>query len=103
MAEIAAIPTTPAQARPAPLRPLLLILVLAFGLRLIALGSRTLWYDESFAVLFSEKGLQAMLYGTLTPVDGVAADVHPLLYYTTLDFWMSLFGESPEAVRIYGV
>src|SRR5260221_13279110 len=44
-----------------------LILLVALLLRLIALGSRTLWYDEAFAVLFSEKGLDAMLYGTLTP------------------------------------
>ncbi|MCC7447068.1 MAG: glycosyltransferase family 39 protein [Anaerolineae bacterium] len=83
--------------------PLLLILLLALGLRLIALGSRTLWYDEAFAVLFSEKGLNAMLYGTLTPVAGVAADVHPLLYYTTLDGWMRLFGQNLAVVRLYGV
>jgi uncharacterized membrane protein len=85
------------------LRNLLLILLLALALRLIALGSRTLWYDEAFAVLFSEKGLDAMLYGTLTPVNGSAADVHPLLYYTTLDGWMRVFGQSPTAVRLYSV
>jgi 4-amino-4-deoxy-L-arabinose transferase-like glycosyltransferase len=32
---------------------LVLILLLAFGLRLINLGGRTLWYDEAFAVLFA--------------------------------------------------
>ncbi|HEX3049529.1 MAG TPA: glycosyltransferase family 39 protein, partial [Aggregatilineaceae bacterium] len=36
-----------------------------------------------------------------TPVEGGAADVHPLLYYTTLDYWMELFGDSPAAVRLY--
>jgi uncharacterized membrane protein len=82
---------------------LILILFLALGLRLIALSSRTLWYDEAFAVLFSEKGLNAMLYGTLTPAGGAAADVHPLLYYTTLDVWMRVFGQSPVAVRMYSV
>ena len=86
-------------------QPLLwgLILLLAFALRLIALGERSLWYDEAFAVLFSEKGLSAMVEGTLTPVDGAAADVHPLLYYTTLDFWMKAVGQSPVAVRFYSV
>jgi 4-amino-4-deoxy-L-arabinose transferase-like glycosyltransferase len=69
----------------------------------VALGSRTLWYDEAFAVLFSEKGLNSMLYGTLTPVAGVAADIHPLLYYTTLNGWMRLFGQSAAAVRLYSV
>lgn len=62
-----------------------------------------MWYDEAFAVLFSAKGLQAMLYGTLTPVNGAAADVHPLLYYTTLNFWMSLFGQDAAVVRFYSV
>ncbi|GIL12015.1 MAG: hypothetical protein BroJett038_07350 [Chloroflexota bacterium] len=52
-------------------------------------------------MLFSEKGLDAMLYGTLTPVAGGAADIHPLLYYGTLNAWMSLFGQSPFAVRLW--
>jgi 4-amino-4-deoxy-L-arabinose transferase-like glycosyltransferase len=80
-----------------------LILLLALGLRLINLSGRALWYDEAFAVLFSEKGVDAMLDGTLTPVEGGAADVHPLLYYITLDYWIEFFGESPIAVRLYSV
>ena len=67
---------------------LLAMLLLAFLLRVLNLNGRALWYDEAFAVLFSEKGLNAMLYGTLTPAGGAAADVHPLLYYTSLDGWM---------------
>src|SRR5437868_14363765 len=84
-------------------RWLILVLLLAFGLRLLALSSRTLWYDEAFAVLFSEKGINAMLYGTLTPTGSAAADVHPLLYYTVLDGWMTLFGQSVAAVRLLSV
>ncbi len=79
------------------------ILLLALILRLVNLAGRTLWYDETFAVLFSEKGWDAMVDGTLTPVEGGAADVHPLLYYTTLDGWMKLAGQSPAAVRLYSV
>ncbi len=82
---------------------LLLLLLLAFGLRLVNLGGRTLWYDEAFAVLFAEKGPAAMLYGTLTPVPGGAADIHPLLYYVTLGGWMGMFGQSPEMVRLLSV
>ncbi len=85
------------------LRWLALILLVAFGLRLVNLGGRALWYDEAFAVLFAEKGLGAMLYGTLTPVEGGAADIHPLLYYTVLNGWMRLFGQSPEMVRLLSV
>ncbi len=76
---------------------------LAFALRVIALGTRSLWYDEAFAVLFSEKGFDAMLYGTLAPTGGGAADVHPLLYYTSLWAWMILFGQSAVVVRLLGV
>ncbi len=54
-------------------------------------------------MLFSEKGLDAMLYGTLTPVAGGAADIHPLLYYSTLNVWMALSGQSPFAVRLWSV
>ncbi len=82
---------------------LLFILLLALALRLVNLGGRSLWYDEAFAVLFSEKGLSAMLYGTLTPVAGGASDIHPLLYYSTLNVWMALFGETAFAVRLLSV
>ena len=83
--------------------PLALILLLALALRLVNLGTRSLWYDEAFAVLFSEQGLEAMLYGTLTPVAGGAADIHPLLYYSTLNGWMRLFGQNAFTVRLWSV
>ena len=56
------------------------ICLLALALRLINLNSRSLWYDEAFAVLFAEKGFRAMLAGTLTPVSGAAADCMILKY-----------------------
>ncbi|MGQ9502300.1 MAG: glycosyltransferase family 39 protein [Anaerolineae bacterium] len=79
------------------------VLAVAIALRLINLGDRPLWYDEAFAVLYAEKSYSTMLYGTLTPAHGVAADVHPLLYYTLLHMWMQLFGQSPVAVRALSV
>ncbi len=82
---------------------LLLMLWLAFGLRLVNLGGRTLWYDEAFAVLFAEKGLSAMRQGTLTVAEGSAADVHPLLYYSLLHGWMRAAGQSVVAVRFLSV
>lgn len=85
------------------LAAVVLILGLGFGLRLFRIESRSLWYDEAFAVLFAEKGISAMLYGTLTPVAGGAADIHPLLYYTTLNLWMQAAGQSVLAVRLWSV
>ena len=79
------------------------ILVLGLALRLINLGGRMLWYDEAFAILYSEKGLQSILHGTIAPVNGAAADVHPLLYYFILHFWQALLGGSVFAVRSLSV
>ncbi|MCJ7811132.1 MAG: hypothetical protein MUP62_02910, partial [Dehalococcoidia bacterium] len=62
-------------------RPWVGILFLGLAARLPGLQSRPLWYDEAFAVLFSSKGPAAMLRGTLAVEGGVAADVHPILYY----------------------
>jgi len=80
-------------------RPWIGVLGLALAVRLPGLASRPLWYDEAFAVLFSSKGPAAMLRGTLAVEGGVAADVHPILYYTLLWLWGRLLGTSPLAVR----
>lgn len=83
--------------------PLILIVALALALRLPGLVSKPLWYDEAFAILFSDRGPQAMAAGTLATEEGVAADVHPLAYYTALWGWGSLFGTSPAAARLLSV
>jgi mannosyltransferase len=83
--------------------PIVAVVVLALVLRLINLAGRSLWYDEAFAVLYSEKPLATMLYGTITQVEGAAADVHPLFFYSTLHAWMLVVGQSPFAVRSLSV
>lgn len=79
------------------------VTALALCVRLLGIASRSLWYDEAFAVLFSEKGPSAMLAGTLATTGAAAADVHPLAYYTTLWLWMQAWGQSPIAVRALSV
>lgn len=79
--------------------PIFLIIIAGFLLRLISLDARPVWYDEAFAVLYSEKSFQAMWSGTVTQVGGVAADVHPLFFYSILHLWMNTVGESALAVR----
>ena len=76
---------------------------LALAARLVGISSRPIWYDEAFAVLFSEKGPAAMLAGTLSPTGLAAADIHPLGYYTMLWAWMATFGESLASVRGFSV
>jgi 4-amino-4-deoxy-L-arabinose transferase-like glycosyltransferase len=78
-------------------------MMLALIARLASISTRPLWYDEAFAVLFSEKGLSAMVVGTLSSTGVGAADVHPLGYYSLLTLWMRLFGESPLSVRALSV
>ena len=83
---------------------LAIILLVALVIRLLGITTRPIWYDEAFAVLFSEKGIAAMLAGTLSPnVQGIAADIHPLAYYTLLYEWMKIFGESLASVRILSI
>jgi len=81
----------------------LIPLTIGLASRLAGISTRPLWYDEAFAVLFSEKGLGAMLVGTLSPTGAGSADVHPLGYYGVLMLWMRLFGESPFSVRALSV
>lgn len=81
---------------------LVVIVLLAFALRLVSLEGREIWYDEAFAVLYAEKGIGAIIYGTLAQIEGAAADIHPLLYYTLLHGWMGL-GKTPFVVRFPSV
>ncbi len=80
-----------------------LILALAALARALGIATRPIWYDEAFAILFSEKGLAAMLYGTLTSTGAGAADIHPLGYYSLLWLWMQAFGSSLISVRILSI
>lgn len=82
---------------------LLALIALVLAVRIPSLGSRPLWYDEAIAILFSRTGPKAMLQGTLGLVDGTAANVHPLLYFTLLWAWMSLFGQKVIVVRLLSV
>ncbi|MDX2160216.1 MAG: glycosyltransferase family 39 protein [bacterium] len=85
------------------LLPLITILVLAVALRLIQLGERAFWYDEAFTALFTGRGIEPLLQGTITPVNGTAADIHPLLYYASVEGWRVLFGSSVFALRLWSV
>ncbi|MBK9927180.1 MAG: glycosyltransferase family 39 protein [Anaerolineales bacterium] len=82
---------------------IILILLVALFVRLLGIVSRPIWYDEAFSILFSEKGLGQMLYGTLAPTGAGSADIHPLGYYTLLWLWMKLFGESLVATRMLSI
>jgi uncharacterized membrane protein len=62
---------------------LLAILLLALGLRLIALQSRSIQYDDAFSYFLARRDLADIVRGT-------AADTMPPLYYFLLHFWMQI-------------
>lgn len=82
---------------------LFFILLLALIARMAGIASRPIWYDEAFAILFSEKGPSGMLYGTLAPSGAGSSDIHPLGYYTLLWMWTNLFDSSLIAARTLSV
>jgi 4-amino-4-deoxy-L-arabinose transferase-like glycosyltransferase len=86
-----------------PKTKLTFILFFALIVRLIGILSRPIWYDEAFSILFSEKGLSAMLYGTLSQTATGSADIHPLGYYTILWAWMKIFGQSIPSARMFSI
>ncbi len=75
---------------------MVLILLLAFALRVFWADTRPLWYDDAFSVLLSERGIAAIASGT-------AADTMPPGYYALLFVWMNGFGQSPFAMRMLSV
>jgi len=82
---------------------LLGILLGAFLLRAAQLDARPVWYDEAFAILYAEKSFAQMWHGTVTQVQGAAADIHPLFFYSLLHGWMDAVGESAFAARYLSV
>jgi len=86
------------------LAPLLIIIIFALGIRLLGVGSRPIWYDEAFSLLFAEKGPAEILSGTLLPKgDTAAAEEHPPLYYFALWGWLKIFGNSVVSGRTFSI
>jgi 4-amino-4-deoxy-L-arabinose transferase-like glycosyltransferase len=86
-------------ARTTPLSPrlagalLLLVVVLAAGLRFADLGRRSLWFDEAVTWKYAEKPL-GRLWGP-----EAARESNPPFFYTLEHGWIRLFGDSETALR----
>jgi mannosyltransferase len=70
---------------------ILLVVLLAFGLRLYAIDRQDIWGDEAFSIWLSSQPLPVVVAG--------GADTHPPLYPFLLYLWLRLAGSSPLAVR----
>jgi 4-amino-4-deoxy-L-arabinose transferase-like glycosyltransferase len=71
---------------------LILILLLAFGLRFYRLGAQSLWNDEGTSVVLAQRDLVSI-------TRDAARDIHPPLYYWLLGGWVRLAGTGEAAVR----
>jgi hypothetical protein len=69
----------------------LLILLLAFALRIWAIDGQSIWGDEAFSIFTAGQPVAYVVSG--------GADLHPPLYHLLLHFWMLVAGSSPLAVR----
>jgi mannosyltransferase len=74
---------------------LILLLILALGalLRIVNLGSDSIWLDEAYSIQFARLPVAQLLDET------ASSDVHPPLYYLLLHYWIKLFGDSEAAAR----
>jgi mannosyltransferase len=74
--------------------PLVLVLLLAAGLRFYALGTQSFWNDEGNTARLIERPITLIL-------EGAAGDVHPPGYYLVLSMWRLAAGQSEFALRAY--
>ncbi|NOZ50630.1 MAG: hypothetical protein GXP37_11375 [Chloroflexi bacterium] len=68
------------------------ILLLAAGLRFVALAGQSFWADEGNSVVLARRSISAIL-------QAAAADIHPPAYYLLLKAWGSVFGLSEVGAR----
>ncbi len=80
------------------------LILLAFGRGIWALGSKSLWWDESLSLYRAGKNLTFVLSNQIIITDTVnsvvTVDNHPPLYFVVLWLAVRLFGQSEFALRL---
>lgn len=76
---------------------LLVIIFLAFALRMARIGELHMWGDEAYSVFSAHRTLAAITF------EGAENDPHPPLYYYLLHFYMPAAGASELALRFFSV
>jgi uncharacterized membrane protein len=79
--------------------PWLVIIITLVGglLRVLLLGNKGMWLDETFSVWLANHSVADMLQWI------VRIDQHPPLYYLLLHYWIALNGDTPYDVRLLSV
>ncbi len=77
---------------------LVIIITLAGGiLRVLLLGTKGMWLDETFSIWMASHRVGDMLQWI------VRIDQHPPLYYLLLHYWIAIRGDTPYYVRLLSV
>ena len=75
---------------------LVLLLLTSFGLRIVRLGDKSVWWDEGLAAWSARQSLSEIAQWT-------SADVHPPLYFWMLHYWRLGSGDSEFGLRFLSV
>ena len=81
----------------------LLIVLLAFALRVYRLGAQAIWWDESLTVYRATHDIGTILANTILIQNVVTHDLQPPLYFLIQHFLVSAFGLSEYALRFLSV
>jgi 4-amino-4-deoxy-L-arabinose transferase-like glycosyltransferase len=81
----------------------LLIVLLAFTLRMYRLGAQAIWWDESLSVYRATHNIGTILANTILIQNVVTHDLQPPLYFLILHFLVGAFGLSEYALRFLSV
>jgi hypothetical protein len=73
------------------------ITLLGGFLRVLMVGAKGMWLDETFSVWMASHTLSEMMAWL------VRIDQHPPLYYFLLNLWITINGDTPYAVRLLSV
>ena len=71
---------------------MVLVVLIASGLRLFRIGSQSFWNDEGNSARLAERSIDLI-------IEGARGDIHPPGYYLALHYWWAIFGESEPALR----
>lgn len=82
---------------------LIVILLIAFGLRVYDLDGQSIWNDEGLSIYRASQSVSHILANTIT-IDGVdTRDTNPPLYFLALHAWRLIGGDSVFALRLLAV
>lgn len=82
---------------------LMLLMLVAWSIRLYQLGSMSLWWDETLSWTRAQQDVLTIISNQIEIQGLVTRDLHPPFYFLLLHFTVKLFGASEFALRAVSV